>query len=145
MGADVVIAVDLNGDLISGRQLDLKAREEKAAPGGLVGWLSRLPGLRRSDSQSMSLRVPSVVDVLGVSLNIMQTHITRSRLAGEPADLTIRPRLARLALMDFHRGELAIAEGERVAGDALRELQGLMDACGVELPKKPPGPLALRD
>jgi predicted acylesterase/phospholipase RssA len=32
---------------------------------------------------------------------IMQVRIPRSRLAGEPADVVIRPRLSHVALMDF--------------------------------------------
>ncbi|MFN6962006.1 MAG: patatin, partial [Rhodocyclaceae bacterium] len=45
------------------------------------------------------------------SINIMQARIARSRLAGEPADALIAPRLAHLGLMDFHRASDAIAEG----------------------------------
>jgi NTE family protein len=56
----------------------------------------------------------------------MQVRITRSRLAGEPADVLIRPRLSDFALMDYHRGAIAIAEGERAAEAALPELRELI-------------------
>ncbi|TFZ01475.1 patatin-like phospholipase RssA [Ramlibacter rhizophilus] len=127
MGADIVIAVDLNWDLI-GRHLEMEAREQ--SPGVLASWLGRLPlGLGRVRSgapREVATPTLSMFDVLGVSLNIMQVRITRSRLAGEPADVMVRPRLAQLALMDFHRGALAIAEGERVAGEVLREIESLL-------------------
>jgi len=71
--------------------------------------------------------MPSIFDVLSMSLNIMQVRITRSRLAGEPADVLIRPRLADFALMDYHRASIAIDEGERAARRALPELR---DAIG---------------
>jgi len=102
MGADVVIAVDLGSDNV-GRSL------RKAAPNnGTKNWgqrlLSRL-GLARDDG------VPPMSSVLAASLYIMQTRIARGRLAGDPADVLLSPRLAQLALMDYHRAEDAIAEG----------------------------------
>jgi NTE family protein len=52
-----------------------------------------------------------LVGVLSTSIHIMQTRIARSRLAGEPADVLVAPRLAHLGLMDFHRASEAISEG----------------------------------
>jgi NTE family protein len=69
--------------------------------------------------------MPSIFDVLSISLNIMQVRITRSRLAGEPADILIRPRLANFALMDYHRAAQAIEEGERAALKAIPEIKDL--------------------
>jgi NTE family protein len=57
--------------------------------------------------------MPSIAEVLASSLNIMQVRIARSRLAGEPPDVTIAPRLAHLRLLDFHRAQEAIEEGRR--------------------------------
>lgn len=76
--------------------------------------------------------MPSMLDVLATSLNIMQVRITRSRLAGEPADVMIRPRLSDIALMDYHRAARAIAEGERAAEQALAQLAELIG------PRRPP-------
>ena len=45
------------------------------------------------------------------SIDIMQVRITRSRLAGEPAEILIQPRLGGMRIFDFHRAEPAIAEG----------------------------------
>lgn len=128
MGADVVIAVDLNSELI-GRHFkpdETPAAAPEAAPSGaLASVLSRLPlgfgGARGGASETPGL--PSIFDVLSMSLNIMQVRITRSRLAGEPADVLIRPRLADFALMDYHRASIAIDEGERAARRALPELR----------------------
>jgi NTE family protein len=50
--------------------------------------------------------------VLVATLNIMQDRITRSRMAGEPPDVMIAPRLGNIGLMEFDRAEDAIAEGE---------------------------------
>ena len=37
---------------------------------------------------------PSIYEVLANSLNIMQVRITHSRMAGDPPDLLVTPRLA---------------------------------------------------
>ena len=57
--------------------------------------------------------MPSILDVLASSINIMQVRITRSRMAGEPPDLIVAPGLAHLRLLDFHRAKEAIEEGRR--------------------------------
>lgn len=127
MGADIVIAVDLSSDL-RGRQFAPTEPPEPTPPGAFASVLNKLPlGLGRLKSgPTTSMEMPSIFDVLSISLNIMQVRITRSRLAGEPADLMIRPRLADFALMDYHRAAPAIEEGERAAQRALPELQYLI-------------------
>ena len=60
--------------------------------------------------------LPSLVSVISASINIMQVRIARSRLAGEPADVLISPRVSQLGLMDYHRAAEAIAEGEAAVG-----------------------------
>lgn len=130
MGADIVIAVDLSSDLI-GRPLEPDEPDEPsepAPPSAFASVLNRLPlGLGRLKSgPKTSMDMPSIFDVLNISLNIMQVRITRSRLAGEPADVMIRPRLADFALMDYHRAAVAIEEGERAAQHVLPELQDLI-------------------
>jgi NTE family protein len=45
------------------------------------------------------------------AFNIIQDRIARSRLAGDPPDLTIAPRLGRIGSFDFHRAAEAIDIG----------------------------------
>jgi NTE family protein len=125
MGADIVIAVDLNADLI-GRHAKGADMPATATPGALTIW-DKLPrGLGRlRNGHAAPKDMPSIFDVMSISLNIMQVRITRSRLAGEPADVLIRPRLADFALMDYHRAAPAIEEGERAALAALPEIREL--------------------
>lgn len=127
LGADLVIAVDLNWNLVgrrnqvSGVLSEAEAEAEAGLGKGLVeAVLARFrPGSQRKEEGEM----PSMLDVLTTSLNIMQVRISQSRLAGEPADVMIRPRLSDLAAMDFHRGASSIAEGMRAADYALPMLQ----------------------
>ena len=126
MGADIVIAVDLNWDLIGRRRQpseELQANIARQGGGMLEAVLAKF---RTAGVLEGSTDMPSILDVLTTSLNIMQVRITQSRLAGEPADVMIRPRLSGIAAMDFHRGAVAIAEGERAALQALPMIQDLM-------------------
>lgn len=108
LGADIVIAVDLGSDIV-GRSLKQAARAAgNGGPGWTRGWTNMLLtslGLKNNHDQ------PSLATVLSTSINIMQTRIARSRLAGDPADVLVAPRLAHLGLMDYHRAAEAIAEG----------------------------------
>jgi predicted acylesterase/phospholipase RssA len=70
-------------------------------------------------------KMPSILDVLASSINIMQVRITRSRMAGEPPDLGVAPRLAHLELLDFHRPKEAIKEGNRAVERVAHRLPAL--------------------
>jgi NTE family protein len=109
MGADIVLAVDLGSDLV-GRYV----RDNERTPNGTGGFMSRvLPRYNpRSERQAEpELAPPSLIESLMGSINIMQLRIARSRLAGEPPDVLLTPRLGHLGLLDYHRAEIAIAEG----------------------------------
>lgn len=123
MGADVVIAVDLNTDLL-GRHLKASPEREKAdgAPVGEVSeWVRKLQeGLSIfMPERKQSPRLPSMLDVVASSINIMQVRISRSRMAGEPPDAIVAPKLAHLGLLDFHKAAEAMEEGRRAVANAL--------------------------
>ncbi|MBS1207995.1 MAG: protein YchK [Proteobacteria bacterium] len=124
MGADIVIAVDLNWDLVGRRYRIPDAPQPIPAllgNGLFDNFLARFRAVKGTAAESgeSSPAVPSMLEVLTTSLNIMQVRITQSRLAGEPADALIRPRLSGIAATDFHRGAVSIAEGMRAAEHAL--------------------------
>jgi NTE family protein len=66
---------------------------------------------------------PGYFDVLATAINIMQDHITRARLAGEPPHVLLVPRLRSIGLMEFNRAEEAIAEGRACVEQALPTLR----------------------
>ena len=117
MGADVVIAVDLSYGIV-GRSLVVNDAEAGETDEG--GWLRK--SLGRLWPANDDSRPPALLDVIASSLDIMQVRITRSRMAGEPPDVTIAPRLAHIGLLDFDRAEEAIREGERATEAALSGL-----------------------
>ena len=135
MGADIVIAVDLNADIL-GRHLRKPGTNGAAKPPAeapdddeeTADWLRRLQGGLASllpAPNPKRLPAPSLVEVVLTSVNIMQVRITRSRMAGDPPEVMIAPQLAHLGLMDFYRAEEAIAEGQRAAEKTLPFLQQL--------------------
>jgi len=128
MGADIVIAVDLSSDIIGrhlreGPELEIANSEIREWKRKLQKNLSALIPLRQDDES----RLPSMLDVVTSSINIMQVRITRSRMAGEPPDVTVAPRLAHLGLLDFHRAKEAIGEGERAVKVMIPNLTALFN------------------
>ena len=61
---------------------------------------------------------PGLSTVMIEAFQIMQDRITRSRLAGDPPDVMISPRLGRINLFDFHRAKDIIALGAEAAEKA---------------------------
>jgi NTE family protein len=103
MDAEFVIAVDLNSHL-SGRHA--RAPRGKPAKG------------------------PTMMEVMSGSINIMSARINRSRLAGEPAEAVIQPRLAEMGLFEYHRGAEAIAEGRSAAEQAVPHIRRMLQNFG---------------
>jgi len=131
MGADFVIAVDLNWQLLGRRNRVSGRMKPPAAPKEGKGVVDAILGRFQwrnwlGNGQAEQADAPSMLDVLSTSLNIMQVRITQSRLAGEPADVVIRPRLSDIAAMDYHRGAAAITEGRRAAEQAVPQIQELL-------------------
>lgn len=130
MGADIVIAVDLNWDLLGQRKRASSEAGKDLSPasnGKFDALLARFrPAARATGEPPSASNMPSMLDVVSTSLAIMQVRITQSRLAGEPADAMIRPRLSSIGAMDFHRAKIAIAEGERAAQHALPMILDLL-------------------
>ena len=131
MGADVIIAVNLNSDLLGRRfQSEPKppaATDQQSLPNEFVSrLLAQLPRSLREQAATIAPRLlqhePASLgyfEVLANSINIMQDHITRARLAGEPPHVMLAPRLRHISLMEFNRAKEAIAEGRLCVEQAL--------------------------
>ena len=132
LGARVVIAVNVNTDLF-GRGTavpdlgDVAAPEivEEAESRGVFGLFSER-AMKRQILGSGSR--PGLSTVMVEAFNIMQDRITRARLAGDPPDLLISPRVGRIGLFDFHRAQEAIALGAEAAERALEGFEDVVAA-----------------
>ena len=66
---------------------------------------------------------PGLTTVLVAAFNITQDRLSRSRLAGDPPDITIVPRTPSIGLFEFDRAPEAIAAGRLAAERALPEIE----------------------
>ncbi len=114
LGADIVIAVDLNSDALN-RHMNAPENTE-AVINESNHWIDKLKdgisGLMPS-ADSSAPQLPSMIDVIAASINIMQVRISRSRMAGEPPDFILTPKLAEIGLLEFHRAKESIEEGKQ--------------------------------
>jgi NTE family protein len=133
LGADVIIAVNLNGELL-GRRFTEPEPPETPRPSLVSSEALRrvlgnlpLPGRRAASAEgevaAPETPPPGYFDVLASAINIMQDHITRTRLAGEPPHVMLVPRLRTIGLMEFNRAGEAIAEGRACVEQALPALK----------------------
>lgn len=129
LGANIVIAVNLQhdvfgkGTVLTDLRLGLEdeLREpaklpENAKGGGALRLLHRQFFGGGGDS-------PGISTVMMEAFNITQDRIARSRLAGDPPDFTITPRLGAFGAFDFHRADELIALGASAAERALEDIQ----------------------
>jgi NTE family protein len=142
LGADVIIAVNLNGELVGRRYTEPEPPDGVAPSRVSVEVVRRMFGklpvpaaLQRKEANGngnppqprdpppREEPAPGYFDVLATSLNIMQDHITRSRLAGEPPHVMLVPRLRSIGLMEFNRAHEAIDEGRACVEQALPALR----------------------
>ncbi len=134
LGARVVIAVNLNADLF-GRGTVIQAAAADAAQEaqaqvpvaadaepGRIGRLFRMQHKIRHDVLSAT-RGPGITSVMIDAFNITQDRIARSRLAGDPPDILISPKLGNLGLFEFHRAEETIRLGAEAAERALADIR----------------------
>jgi NTE family protein len=129
LGARVVIAVNLNADAFGrGTIIQEQGPEPDAAPtvddrkGSPLRWLLRREVLRDPTSPR------GIGSVMVDAFNITQDRIARSRLAGDPPDVMIAPRLGGIGVFEFHRAEEAIRLGAEATERALGELTEAVNA-----------------
>ena len=123
MGANVVIAVDLGSDVL-GRRFRVAPDADAPARSGQK-WMRELQASLRALAPGKpldELPMPSMADVLAACMDIVNVRIARSRMAGEPPEVVVAPRLAQLRLLDFHRAKEAIDEGQRAVERAAQNL-----------------------
>ena len=137
LGAQMTIAVNLNADMIGKER-----RTGAAVP--IVAGFDLLNELQTQESTAKQSRIgslakrifrrepshPSMFGVMISSLGIVQDRISRSRLAGEPPDVHITPRLGTIGLFEFDRAADIIAEGEAAVERVLPDLHDALSIFG---------------
>jgi NTE family protein len=122
-GARVVIAVNLNADrfgrgaTISSHGADANDMEPSVPAenprNGFFGLRGMFGAERTIKRQFIAGNArPSFSTVMVEAFNIMQDRLTRMRLAGDPPDVHITPRIGHIGFLDFHRAAEAIEAGQ---------------------------------
>lgn len=84
-----------------------------------------------NDQQSTQVNVdeqPGILNVVATSIDIMQERITRARLAGDPPDILIQPKLGGIGLLEFERGKEAIDIGYQATLRMKEQIQHELDS-----------------
>lgn len=140
LGANFIIAVNLNGDLVN-RYLDrtpvplVATPQEQVAATNVAGdesLIGRISNLTReyagalfptSEETNDAMKVPNLINSVASAINITQDRITRSRMAGDPPDILLSPRLAHIGLLEVYRAGEAIEEGRQCVRRMLFEIE----------------------
>jgi len=121
LGARLIIAVNLNADNF-GRGTVIHDHGADAAPieAAARNLFGGDPGEKVTKRRFLgTTNRPGISTVMVEAFNVMQDRITRARLAGDPPDVLISPRLGRIGVFEFHRAQEAIALGAEAAERAL--------------------------
>jgi len=139
LGARVVIAVNVNTDLY-GRGTTIQDHgapepgaaaaeapiEEVVTQRSLLGrFASERADKRRFFGDAIR---PGLSTIMVEAFNVMQDRLTRARLAGDPPDILVSPRLGRIGLFDFHRAAEMIDLGAEAAEKALEHVDEVVAA-----------------
>jgi NTE family protein len=134
LGADMVIAVNLNGDIVGKHFQKPKIAGTKEKNQGVVGKISGLVAEYTASifaTAKVEDQPPNLFEAIAGSVNITQDRITRSRMAGDPPDILLSPRVSHIGLLEFYRANEAIHEGRECVR---RMMPVIQHAMGNETP-----------
>ncbi|WP_194460625.1 patatin-like phospholipase family protein [Bradyrhizobium sp. CCBAU 53421] len=142
LGAEIVIAANLSSDVFA-HSTTIYNHGPSAAPEVTVAVTAEAeiepePPKRRFGRFFSAERTvkreffgsasrPGISSVMVDAFNIMQDRITRARLAGDPPDMLISPRVGQIGWFDFHRADDLIAHGIRAAERAIGAIEEAID------------------
>ena len=132
LGAEIVIAANLSSDVFT-HATTIFSHGPSPIPAEPVVTVAPAPkrgfGKFFSPERTMKREFfggggrPGISTMMVDAFNIMQDRITRARLAGDPPDLLITPRVGQIGWFDFHRADDLIAYGARAAERAIESIQ----------------------
>ncbi|MCR0997945.1 patatin-like phospholipase RssA [Serratia rubidaea] len=127
LGADIVIAVDLQHDAHLMQQDLFSVRSEAEEPAVMAdSWRGRLReriGKMRIKKTNLT---PTAMEIMSTSIQVLENRLKRNRMAGDPPDVLIQPYCPQISTLDFHRAEEAIAAGSMAVEKQLEQLLPLI-------------------
>jgi NTE family protein len=128
LGADIVIAVNLNGNIV-GKHF-VKPSPATKKDNGIVAKISELVAEYTTplfSDKPVEEEPPNLLEAIAGSINITQDRITRSRMAGDPPDILLSPKLSHIGLLEIYRAKEAIEEGRKCVQRMLPEIKYVFD------------------
>ena len=141
MGADLVIAVNLNHGIVEKRRTRKTHKPNRSvctsgagtAHDSNKGSVIRkalhkrfdtldIPALKHLRQWVSRDPVPNIFEIIIDSINIMEAQITAARLKTDPPDLLIQPDLGHIRFLEFNRAQEAIAAGYEATKRCLKTL-----------------------
>jgi NTE family protein len=131
LGAEIVIAANLSSDVFTHSTTIYSHGPSTEAPEAVIEPVPPKRGLGKFFSPERTMKReffgsggrPGISSVMVDAFNIMQDRITRARLAGDPPDMLISPRVGQIGWFDFHRADDLINFGVRAAERAIDSIQ----------------------
>ena len=128
LGADIVIAVDLQHDAHLMQQDLLSASPAQTAPETeMTSWRARLRHhLAQRLTQRRTMLSPGAMEIMTTSIQVLENRLKRNRMAGDPPDVLLQHYCPQISTLDFHRAEEAIAAGQAAVEKKMDELLPLV-------------------
>lgn len=137
LGADIVIAVNLNGDLMSRHLVQPSVMPSTESPPAEIAEMAQVNLFQSLKNKMWEYStnflngdkddVPSLFDAITGSVHIIQDRITRSRMAGDPPDVLLNPKLSHIGLLEFYRASEAVEEGRKCVTRLASEIQYVLN------------------
>ena len=137
MGADIVIAVNLDSQLISRRRQQKNKTDTEPPPPRvrnefLKNLAARYEAAEKIIRERLELQkeekqtTPGTRQVINAAIQLMQDRITRVNFAVNPPDILINPRLGDLKMLDYDQVEHSIEEGYIATRNKINDIRILM-------------------
>jgi NTE family protein len=131
LGAEIVIAANVSSDIFSHSTTIYSHGTPATIPESVIQNSPPKRGISRFFSPERTVKReffggggrPGISSVMVDAFNIMQDRITRARLAGDPPDMLITPRVGEIGWFDFHRASDLIDFGARAAERAMDSIR----------------------
>ena len=129
LGADIVIAVDLQHDAHLMQQDLLSVtpqNSDEAVSAAALSWAKKIRQRLVGLTHRRATQTPGAMEIMSTSIQVLENRLKRNRMAGDPPDVLIQPFCPQISTLDFHRAEEAIEAGKAAVEKKMDELLPLV-------------------
>ncbi len=134
LGADIVIAVNLNGDMLGKIRMDQSEEMLKNSKFGYLstdeeeGELIKAPPsiMDKLFGGSKASNAPTLMESIWATVLITQDRIARSRLAGDPPDIHLTPYVGHIGISAFHRAKELVDSGAECVEQNIKDITNII-------------------